>query len=803
MVTGMRIRPSGGQVLLDFKLALRMLVKYPLLTIVAGAGMAFGLAAGVAGFEIRTKMTDPTLPLDEGPRIVGLRNWDLRRDRPAALGLADFTAWREQLRTIDDLGAVELVERNLTVDGTVEPIAVAAMTASGFRVARVLPQIGRALVEADESASSPPVAIIGHALWQRRFASDPRIVGRSIRLGIERTTIVGVMPAGFAFPAVHQLWIPLRRASPVNEQDAASWLIFGRLAPGISRNEAQAELTIVGKRIAADSPTSRESLRPEVVPYAHLLFDPRSFGVPLVLANVFLVMLILVVSANVALLMFARAASREVEIGVRTALGASRARIVLQLFVEAVALSGLSVIVGVVAARYGVGSLWEMYKADSGRDIPFWFNNTLSSSSIAYGVALMTVGAAIIGVFPALKVTGRNLQDRLRGFSAGGGGYRFGGVWTAVIVAQVAVTVTFPAWAFFFHRWVVQGQARDVGVAAEEYLSARFVTDASNASPTIEALRNELSAEPDVVALTFADALPGMRHPLIRFDVEGDSATATNGHLVSVASIDAGFFAALGAPLVAGRSFTTSDFGSSRDVAIVNASFVEQIMHGGNPLGRRIRRSATSGDPTAGAWVDIVGVARDVGVGAAVYRPLPASASTVHVAVRVRRAPESFANRLRVLASAADPTLRVYDVMRLDQVGAYGWTESQYLSRVLAVSSGVALLLSLMSVYAVMAFSVVQRTKEIGMRVALGADRLRVIATILRRPLAQIGLGIGIGGAVVSLLFVGMFNSTPTPLEAGLMAAYVAVMLAVCLSACIVPIRHALRLQPNEVLRST
>jgi predicted lysophospholipase L1 biosynthesis ABC-type transport system permease subunit len=226
-------------------------------------------------------------------------------------------------------------------------------------------------------------------------------------------------------------------------------------------------------------------------------------------------------------------------------------------------------------------------------------------------------------------------------------------------------------------------------------------------------------------------------------------------------------------------------------------------MHGGNPLGSRIRRSATSSDPTPGAWIDIVGVARDLGVGAGIYRPLPASASTVHVAVRVRRAPESFANRLRALANAVDPTLRVYDVMRLDQVGAYGWTESQYLSRALAVSSGVVLLLSLMSVYAVMAFSVVQRTKEIGMRVALGADRLRVIATILRRPLAQIGLGIGIGGAVVSLLFVGMFNSTPTLLEAGLMAAYAAVMLAVCLSACIVPIRRALRLEPSQVLRST
>jgi putative ABC transport system permease protein len=788
--------------LLDFKLAFRMLVKYPLLTIVGGASMAFGLAAGVAGFEIRTKMTDPTLPLDEGQRIVGLRNWDVLRDRPVSPVQADFAAWREQLRKVEDLGAVELVERNLTIDGTIEPISVAEMTASGFRVARVPPMLGRALVETDESPGSPPVAVIGHALWQRRFAGDAGIVGRSVRLGIEQTTIVGVMPAGFGFPVANQLWVPLRRQSSVNELQ-----VFGRLAPGVTRDEARAELTTVGRRLAADAPGTRDTLRPELVPYAHLLLDPRTFSVPLALANVFLVMLILVVSANVALLMFARAATREVEIGVRTALGASRARIVLQLFVEAIALSGLSVIVGLVAARYGVGSLWDMFRADSGREMPFWFNNTLSSSTIAYAVALMMVGAAIIGVFPALKVTGRNLQDGLRRFSAGSGGYRFGGVWTAVIVAQVAVTVTFPAWAFFFHRWVVQGQSADVGVAAEAYLAARLVIDPSKASATIDALRRQVSADPDVRALAIADALPGMRHPLMRFDVEGENAPATNGHLVGVASIDGGFFASVSAPLVAGRSFTASDFGSNHDVAIVNVSFVERVMHGSNPLGRRIRRSANSSDPTPGPWIEIVGVARDLGVGGAdgvgVYRPLLANATTVHVAVGVRGAPESFANRLRLVANAVDPMLRVYDVMRLDQVGADGWTESQYLSRVLAILSGVALLLSLMSVYAVMAFTVVQRTKEIGTRVALGADGRRVIAAIVRRPLVQIGLGIGIGSALVALLFFGMFNSTPTPLESGLMAAYAASMLGVCLSACIVPIRRALRLEPSQVLRST
>jgi ABC-type antimicrobial peptide transport system permease subunit len=201
-----------------------------------------------------------------------------------------------------------------------------------------------------------------------------------------------------------------------------------------------------------------------------------------------------------------------------------------------------------------------------------------------------------------------------------------------------------------------------------------------------------------------------------------------------------------------------------------------------------------------------VGVVRDLGVGGSegvgVYQPLVLDDMTVRLAVHVAGPPESVANRLRALAAEVDPTLRVYDVMPLDKVGADGWIESQYLSRLLTVLSGVALMLSLMAIYSVMAFTVVQRTKEIGTRVALGADRWQIISAVVRRPLAQIGLGIGMGGTLVVLIFAALFESAPTVSEAGFIAAYATVMLAVCLSACVVPARRALRLQPSQVLRA-
>ena len=278
-------------------------------------------------------------------------------------------------------------------------------------------------------------------------------------------------------------------------------------------------------------------------------------------------MLAVTVFANVSLLVFARAASRESEIGVRNALGASRGRIVVQLFVEAVALSALSVVAGLVAARYALGSLWHLVEADSGRALPFWIDDSLTPSTIAYGVGLTMLGAVIIGVFPALRVTAGGLHVRLRQFAAGGGGYRFGGLWTAVIVAQVAVTVMFPAAAFFFHRWVVDVQTRDVGILAQEYLSARLVMDSTNApvgigarsETTMSELRRQLITEPGVTAVAFGDRLPGMQHPSARFEVEGDDAPPTYGYRVGIASVDADFFSALSAPLVAGRNFTATD----------------------------------------------------------------------------------------------------------------------------------------------------------------------------------------------------------------------------------------------------
>jgi predicted permease len=816
-----------GGLALDVKLAGRLLARYPGLTLVGCAAMAFGIATGVAGFEARTQLVNPSLRFDEGSQIVGLRNWDTSRNRVASTTAADFVAWRDSLTRVRDISAVSVFRRNLiTDDGGAETVAAAAMTASAFRVTRVSPLLGRHLVAADEMPGAPPVIVIGHDVWTRRFSSDPRVIGRIVRLGREQATVVGVMPKGFVFPAAHAVWIPLRNAAGDTARSGGlDFFVFGRLAGDATRGQAQAELNVVGDRAARNLPGSRAQLRPQLVPFSWLTFDPGGIQIALALGNTFLVMLLVLVSANVALLMFARAATRETELAVRSALGAGRARIVLQLFVEALVLAGLAVVVGLFAARFVLGSLLATLEADSGRPLPFWMGNTLTTTTVMYAAAVTILSAVIMGVLPALHVTGPGLQARLRHSTASGGGLRFGGVWGAIIAMQVAVTLMFPAWAFFFHRVVIGGQTRDVGMAAREYLSAVLEVDRelapgvpldaseqafrSRVRATFAEMERRLRAEPAVAGLTFADRLPGTAHPGWRIEIEGDAARSTvRPRLeVSSASVALNFFDVLGAPMIAGRPFTAADLASQPAVVIVNQSFATDVLGGQNPIGRRIRRAPVNDTQAPGSWLEVVGVVPDLGMvgrnggAAGLYQPVSVGAvSPLRIAMRLRESPASFAARLRTIASDVDPALQFSELMPLDAVGASGWIASQYLSRALAVASAVALLLSLTAIYAVMDYTVSTRTREIGLRVALGADRHGLIAVILRRPLAQVGGGIVVGGVLVAVVFLMVFESMPTASEAGLIAAYCALMMGVCLLACVVPTLRALRIEPARAL---
>jgi predicted permease len=844
-----------GGLTLDLKLGGRMLVKYPGLTIIGGLAMAFGIWVGAVVFEMAMLFVSPTLPLPRGDRIVHLRNWDVQANTKEPRALHDFVVWRQAMRSVTDLGAWEDVMRNLTGrDGEARPVQAAAITASGFRVAATRPLLGRFLVPADEQAGAPPVVVLGHDVWRTRFAGDSAIVGQTVRLGDAYATVVGVMPEGFKFPVAHDAWMPLR----LNELDdtprrGPGITIFGRLAPGATLDDARTELSALGQRAASELSETHQHLQPQVMPYTQVLTGapkPDEFGI-LALIQIFALMLIVLVCANVALLLFARAATRESEIIVRSALGASRRRIIVQLFAEALVLGGVAAVVGLAAADVALRQWGLPFLEANLEKIPFWWDPRLSPATVLYACALTLLGSAIAGGLPGLKVT-RSIGMRLRAGTTGGGGLKFGGVWTAVIVAQVALTVAFPGIVLVEVGELQRIQSYDVGFAADEYLAVKLDMEAAPGADLngdtaavaargarlgmlVEALRHRLAAEPGVVGVTFADQLPRTNYDYFRIALDdsasaatlADTASATAGQrplrYTKMAFVDPSYFEVLEAPILAGRGFQAADLAPGVRVAIVDQSFVDQVLQGRNPIGRRVRIAHAPTPVTGPAadslpWFEIVGVVRELGMngaaeterGLGLYRPAaPGSGFAPQMLVHTRGDPMALVPRVRAIAGALDPTLRLTEFQRMDRVASdLLWILRMFL-RATLVLTAVALLLSLAGIYAVLSFTVARRTREIGVRVALGARPRGVLTAIFRRPLTQVGVGIAAGATLIAVGALGLsrttqFEGTMTAVSVGqvaMLVAYGAFMLGVCLLACVVPTRRALRVEPIEAMR--
>ena len=809
--------------MLDLRLGARMLVKYPVLTMIATIAVAFAIAVGTVGFEIARQALWPTIPLSDGNQIVALRNWNVADNASASASRRDYELWRDGVSTIKDLGAVELEERSIAVGaGPGQPQTVANVTASIFALTRVPALMGRTLLEADERGDAADVVVVGYNFWMNELGSAADAVGRVIRISGRPVTIVGVMPRGYGFPRRNDVWRPLR-LERIPEASPSLQYVFGRLAPGHSREEANAQVMTIGARAATTFPETNENLRIQVLSLPDAVSDlGESAAVVLASINVFLVLVSALLCGNVAMLLFARAVRRERELLVRAALGASRRSVIMQLFAEALLLCAVGAAVGLVVAHFVLARAWTEFEVQTG-PLPFWIDTTLSTTTILYAVVLTLFAAAIAGVVPALKVTSGSAGGRLRAASSGGGGLQFGGVWTVVIVAQIALMTMLPVPLIGVGADVVRNTP--AGFRADEFLTATLAMDrfdgaaASGDTLSVHALRLEarflaladkLRQEPGVLDVTYADVMPVMRHGFTWIEMDPGPAAAhsercVGGYCAGSVSVDPGFFDVVGAPMLRGRALTTADAEQQTRAVLVNELFVDQVMGGRNPIGRRFRYAST-GEPTAESWYDIVGVVPDLGVSdnrsdfgrARIFHAtLPNETGPLRVAIHVRGDPQRFAVRLRELAHAVDPGLRVIDPKPLprlaDSAGTF-WLE------LLVSFTGVTLMLSLAGVYAVTAFAVARRTREIGVRVALGAQPLHVLTTVFKRPIVQTALGIGVG----AILALGLANNDVSDVhldDFGATVAYALSTILCCAVACIVPTRRALRIQPTEALR--
>ena len=845
---------------LDVKLGVRMVAKYPGLSLVSVLGMAVAIAIGAGVFGGIGAMLDPTLPLPGGDRIVALQNH--RADKPGSpdrQDLHDFVDWRSELTTVRDLGAFRRTSRNLIIEGRgTDLVRIVEMSAAGFRVAGVAPLLGRPLLEDDERAGAPPVLVIGHDEWQRRFDADPHIIGRTVRLGETVHTVVGVMADGFRFPVNHGFWVPLRLDVLKYERGAGPSLnVFGRLADGVTLEQARGQVAAIGQRMSAAYPDTHEHLRPTIIPYAFTAFDLESPASRWLLYAVQLctALLLALVAANVAVLVYARTASRTGEIAVRSALGASRARVIAQLFVEALVLSAAAAASGLTLAGYALGWIEQrMVLADDGAQLPFWFDLGVSGGLIAYIAALAILGGTIVGVLPALKATGRKTYGGLQQLAARGSQMQLGRTWTALVIVQVGVAVAVLPTAIYFARELVQYGMGDFGYAAEEFFSAELTLDRKEAPRSAEpgvdqralearfaeranALMRRLSAEPGVGA-SFASELPG-GEPDQWFEIDGDMATADPtdpalgeaGVRAAVSSVSAEYFELYDATILAGRGFAAADEVEGSTAVIVDRTFAER-MGGGNVLGRRIRdprrNGSRPGDAERAPWLEIVGVVNDLpsrsgldddalphvystATPGGIFAVSGDQVTASFIIVRARGGPpQAFTRRLRDIVASIDPEFELHELQNMAEAVRFDRRTYRTVALGVAIATLSVLLLSAAGIYAMLSFTVARRRREIGIRIALGADRGRILGGIFARAAAQLGVGVAVGlmfALALQWATGGKANGQSSGVGEGLQDAFVlmpivaAIVLAVGLLAALGPAQRGLAVQPTEALR--
>ncbi|MGE0158657.1 MAG: ABC transporter permease [Gemmatimonadales bacterium] len=837
---------GGGVSWLDVRLGLRMARKHPVMT----AASVFALAVGIPASTIPGHVADVTersLPEDPEHRIRALRYWNEATLQPVSPTHFELERWGAELSSFESIGAFRTAEYNLAIgEAGAAPARGAEVTGSVFAILGAVPLHGRTLNAEDERPGSAAVVVIGHDLWQARLSGDPEVVGSTIRVGGVARTVVGVMPEGFFFPSRQQLWVPLPEELVVEPAAGRPLEVFGRLAEGATDDEASAEVIASGRRLADAFPATNARLAAEVVPFGvselrlpaggwRGLNDSR-------LLTVLAFILLGVACTNVAMLVFARTATRFRELAIRTSLGASRRRLVFQMFTESLVLSLSAAGLGLLAWHLLLVRVESMLlAAESITFPPYWMRFGLTWDAVTGALLVALLSATLAGVLPALKVTGSRIQENIRKAQAGRSGIRFGGVTATLIVADVAIAVAVMGLAVG-----MAGQLREsfdtgdrVGIVAEEYLALEVTlpieagASADGRSPAEEledrvartqrALVERLQADPRVRSVAVADALPRQDHRHRRTAIEGETSWLTvEGRpgaaappALPVARVDVGFFEALGQPILAGRGFGQADLAEGVSTAIVNTHFVERRMGGRNPIGQRIRfwSGTFEGGDFEPRWYEIVGVVGPLGMNVALPEQdagvyLPAAPGQIHplrLAVHLAVEPESFVPVARSVVADVAPNAVLAPPRPLDRVVQGTWYG--YVGAVIALAIILTILVALAAsgIYAIMSFAVSERTREIGIRRALGERKATVALRVGRRSVVQIAIGALLGTPLAVSLYrlteLGYSRNAATFGLGVALAGAVGVALAVGALACWSPMRRALRIPATEALR--
>uniref|UniRef100_Q021E6 Permease n=1 Tax=Solibacter usitatus (strain Ellin6076) TaxID=234267 RepID=Q021E6_SOLUE len=798
----------------DVRFACRIIRKNPWFSAAIVATLAFGMGVNTTVFSLVNAVLYKPLPFRGGERLV--MAYAVNRsngENTMPVSYADYRNFRDESHSFERLELFDSLAVNLGERGNPpERFRGGRISAGMFDMLATHPVLGRGMSPADEKAGAPQVVLLGYGVWRDRYGKDPGVLGRAVRVNEKPAVIIGVMPEGFKFPNNEDLWLAAIPDAAAEKRSNRDYRMIGMLKPGIPITEARADLGAIAKRLAQAYPETNKDHGATV-----LTFHDAMNGGPIRL--VFLLMMgavgfvLLIACANVANMLLSRAVERTREVSIRTAMGAGRWRLVGQMLIESVLLASLGGLLGLVLARAGISAFGRAV-ADVGK--PYWIDFSMDYVVFAYFGALTILTGLLFGLAPALAATRVNLNDALKDGSrgsSGGSGYLSG----ALVILQFTLSVVLLSGAGLMMRSFLLAQSEFGGMNADKVLVARvrlpqdrYPKDADR-QRFFDKLMPRVAALPGVSASAMVSDLPGDGSATRRFEIAGRPITeARRLPAASVVMANTGYLQLLGLTLLRGRDFEATDGLPGKETVIVSQTMAARFFPNQDPVGRQLRVYKDDDKPQA--WMTIIGVAPD-------FRQKnpsdPAddpvllvpyrfdSYSSMALMLRTNGNPAALAPALRNEVQQIDTDLPLFDMMTLaERFGKQRWYLSVF-GTVFLIFAIIATAMAAVGIYAVMAQAANGRTREIGVRMALGADEGSILALVLSRGVKQLGTGMVLGLAaalaVCRLMAKLLFMVSPNDL-----VTFVAVTLVLGtagMAAIFFPARRAARLDPLKALR--
>jgi predicted permease len=799
---------------LDVRYALRAIVRRPLFSLILVSILALGLGVNAAMFSVVDSVLLEPLPYPDADRLVWMQS--ITPDgNPNTVAALDWMDYREQTTTLEELAAYSTWPENIVITGGDEPevLTGAAVSSNFFRTLGVGAVFGRGFVAEDEDPGSGDPVVLSHGLWQRRFGGDPGILGRTVSLEGRVFEVVGVMPAGFAFPSWAELWRPFRmEETQAQGRGNNNFRVFGRLAPSVSVEGADAEFATLAAGIAAEYPDSKQDWSAQVVPILDVFVGDVRSVLWMLLGAVGLALLI--ACANVAALMLARATRRQAEVAVRVAIGASRGRIARQMLTESVI---TALVGGVLGLAVAFGAL-EALAALGGGSLPRLAAVEMDGTALLFMLAVSLVTGVLFGLAPAVRGPKLELAESLK---EGGRGLRGSGslrLQSGLVIGQVALSLTLLVGSGLLIRSFVRLQQEEMGFQPEGVLTAELRLPRAEFGP--DRHPNLFYEE----AVERVRALPGVKQAgiITRLPVIGGNgpwnyvhadtrppATMADRKGATRRVVGPGYFEAMGIPLLQGRAFDRSDGSNAALVAVISRRLADEFFPGEDPLGRSIALTAWSDPPPL---LEVVGVVGDVSIssldsdtGPTMYWPLAQHPRfDVTIAVRAEGDPAALAPALREAIRDTDPNVPVSEVQPMTAIVSSSLAESRFRTVLLGAFAGMAVLLASLGLYGVLAQLVGGRTQELGVRIALGARPANILGWVMRHALrlTVAGLAIGVLGAAAATYAARGLLFGVEPLDPPTYVGTLLALTAVALAAALIPALRATRVDPVQSLRA-